>query len=659
MNKPISIDFENYYNKKIGYDIRSLGAWGYCHHNLFSPYLVSVSDGLETWAGSPADFNWDALTGNTILAHNMGFDGLVYSTMVERGLAPQVEAKEWICTADMSSYLCNRRSLADACEFLLGVRLDKSVRDNADGKTEADLRADVNGWEKMLIYGRSDAFNCWQLFSKYGNLWPVHERELSRMTRLQGWRGVNIDTERLNSYIATAQEMLLRAESTLPWIVEGRRPTSPKAIAELCRKEGIPCPPVKSREGEEAFLEWEAAYSPKYVWIASVANWRSINKFLETLLTIKQRLTAEGILPFALKYFGAHTGRWSGDAGINFQNFRKEPIYGDSFGFMVSDPAILKQIEQFQRLTGALPTWVTAALDIRALLIPRSGTRMIISDLAQIEPRTEAWIVDDQAMLGMVESGQSPYEAHARVTMGWNGGELKTEDKEKYLLSKIRILALGFGAGWEKFITIAATYGLDITKEDPELVPVFTEEGDPALDIDGKPKFKSGYGTTSRKIVKDFRDSNPKIVALWKQLDNEFRSSEGGNFEMTLPSGRVMRYGQVRREWRVTVDPETGKSGRKLVFTAMVGDRRTIVYGGLLTENLVQATARDIFGYGLLQLDKTPGVKVLFTSHDEAVLECTGDITSGDVEKIMCQNPPWCPGLPIGAEAIETLHYKK
>lgn len=656
----IAVDFETYYDTKLDYGIRELGAYGYCHHPLFNPYLISVSDGVDSWAGSPKDFNWDSLTGQTLLSHNEYFDGLVYSTMVERDLAPPIEFKEWLCTANMTSYLCNRRSLADSVEFLLGVRLEKTVRNEADGKTEAVLRSNEAGWKSMLDYGRSDALRCWQLFDKYGHLWPQHERDLSRLTIEQGRRGVQIDTERLNRYIAAAQGMLLQAESTLPWIAEGRKPTSPKAIAELCRKEGIPCPPIKSREGEEAFLEWEAAYSPKYVWIASVANWRSINKFLETLLTIKQRLVGVGILPFALKYFGAHTGRWSGDAGINFQNFRKEPIYRDSHGFMVSDPAKLKEIEQSQRLTGAPPQFVTAALDIRALIIPRPGTRMIISDLAQIEPRGLAWIVGDQAMLDMVGCGQSPYEAHARLTMGFTGASMKKEDKDGYALAKARVLGLGYGCGWEKFIAVAAVMaGLDITKEDPELVPVFTEEGDPALDAEGKPKFKSGYGTTSRKIVQNFRDSNPKITALWKRLDNEFRSSEGGNFEMTLPSGRVMRYGQVRREWRVTVDPETGKSGRKLVFTAMVGDHRTIVYGGLLTENLVQATARDIFGYGLLQLEKTPGVKVLFTSHDEAVIEVLGEITPGEVEKIMCQNPPWCAGLPIGAEAIETAHYKK
>lgn len=365
----ISVDFETEYDTKNGYGIKELGTWKYLHHERFNPYLISVCDGGESWAGETKDFNWDALQGAVLMSHNKYFDAMVQATMVERGMAPKLVVPAWHCTANMSAYLCNRRSLADAVEFLMSVKLDKGVRDRANGKAVADIKAE--GWfDDMLRYARSDAFFCYQLFAKHGYKWPEHERRLSEMTIAQGTRGIQIHRQRLDSYIITAHEMLKRAESVLPWVGEGRPPTSPKAIAEHCRACGIPGPPVKSREGEDAFLDWENTYGLKHQWIANVSNWRSINKFLESLYTIKDRLMPGDVFSFSLKYAGAHTLRWSGDAGFNLQNMRKIPLYRDTNGFLITDVQRLQEIVNSEN-RGALPEYVTHSLDIRALFISR------------------------------------------------------------------------------------------------------------------------------------------------------------------------------------------------------------------------------------------------------------------------------------------------
>lgn len=656
MKRVIGFDWETFYATKQGYGIKELGMWCYLHDDRFDPYLLSVSDGSDSWAGAPKDFNWDSIEGATLVSHNKHFDAMVAESAQSKGLIPAMRHAEWHCTANLSSYLCNRRSLADATSHLLGVTLSKETRDYANGKHVADMVADGK-WDEMLTYARSDAFHCQQLWAQHGHKWPEHERRLSELTIKQGSRGIQIDVDLLKKYIVGASSALRIAEEQLPWIAEGRPPTSPKAIAELCHKQGIPCPPVKRRDGEEAFITWEKAYCSRHPWIEHVANWRSINKFLDSLQTICTRLSDEGILSFSLKYFGAHTGRWSGDAGINMQNLRKEPLFLDDRGWLISDLTRLKEIQNLPEL----PSYVNVALDIRKLFIARPGKKLIISDLSQIEPRVLAWIVGDQAMLDMMAKGQSPYEAHARATMGFTGGNMKKEDKEGYALAKARVLGLGFGCGWEKFIVVAqAMAGLDITKDDPKEVQACNDEGQPCFDGDGNPKMVSGYGYTSRKIVNEYRASNPKIVALWKQLDTGFKESVGGDFEMTLPSGRVMKYPQVKREAR-SVPRKDGKPGfeRKIVYTAMVGDRRFPFYGGALTENLVQATARDVFATQLLTLDSTKGLSVLFSVHDEAINEADLHMTVKDVEGIMSQTPPWLEGCPISAEGCEAAHYLK
>ena len=668
MKRIIGYDWETFYATKQGYGIKELGMWRYLHDDRFDPYLLSVSDGEDSWAGAPRDFNWDSIEGATLVSHNKHFDAMVAESAQAKGLIPRMRHADWHCTANMSAYLCNRRSLADATSYLLGVTLSKETRDYANGKHAADIKADGK-WDEMLSYARSDAFHCQQLFEKYQHRWPEHERRLSELTIKQGTRGIQIDVPLLKKYIVIATDALRIAEDQLPWIAEGRPPTSPKAIAELCHKQGIPCPPVKSRDGEEAFIAWEKAYCPRHPWIEHVANWRSINKFLDSLQTICTRLSDEGILSFSLKYFGAHTGRWSGDAGINMQNLRKEPLFLDDRRWLISDITRLKEIQN----SPTLPAYVTEVLDIRKLFIARPGKKLIISDLSQIEPRVLAWIIGDQAMLDMMAKGQSPYEAHARATMGFTGGNMKKEDKDGYALAKARVLGLGFGCGWEKFIVVAqAMAGLDITKDDPEWVQACNDAGEPCFRAplisggDGvtqkelEPVMVSGYGYTSRKIVNEYRASNPKIVALWKQLDTEFKNSVGGDFEMTLPSGRVMVYPQVKREMR-SVPRRDGKPGfeRKTVYTAMVGDRRFPFYGGALTENLVQATAREVFAAQVLTLDEQPCLDVLFTVHDEAINEADLDVPVSFVEGIMSQTPAWIEGCPIAAEGCEAAHYKK
>src|SRR6185369_3555960 len=101
--------------------------------------------------------------------------------------------------------------------------------------------------------------------------------------------------------------------------------------------------------------------------------------------------------------------------------------------------------------------------------------KMLVSDLSQIEPRVLAWLVKDKVALAAMAAGDSPYVAHAKASMDWNPsnpkwvkGDLKKEDPGSYALAKVRVLGLGYGAGWRKFITMAQTMaGLDITLGDP------------------------------------------------------------------------------------------------------------------------------------------------------------------------------------------------
>lgn len=656
---PISIDFETYYNKKLRYGLVQMIPEQYCSNELFDAYLVSVSDGSHCWAGHPKDFNWESLRGRVLLSHNRRFDNAVYNELVARKLAPAGLPAGWHCTANLTSFLCNRRSLKEAGEFLLGGTVSKEYRGLTDAKNWPNDYTDTER-AQIIAAGIQDANTCWTLWDKFSHRWPEVERRLSNITIDQGMRGVQIDRELLDQYIVQSHEMKANTERVIPWIADAedeewydfdkKVPTSTKCIAEQCRRTNIPCPPVKS-DDEEAYEAWEVKYGPTNPWIAAVGAWRSINKLYKTFVTIKERLRADGTLPFSLKYFGAHTGRWSGDSRVNMQNQRKRPLVCNEHGLLeTNNKRVDLAVDEFDE-TGRYPEWVRYVIDFRSIIIPRPGKKMIVSDLSQIEPRVLAWLVGDWDFLKRVSAGDSPYVAHARASMGFTEPKMD-KSSDLYKLAKARILGLGYQCGWEKFITMAwdlARY--DVTRDDPE-------EVDEVHPFTGEVSRVSGYGFNSKRIVKEFREQNPKIVDLWKTLGDSFKSSIGEDFVMHLPSGREMRYRRVGASLRMEKDPKTGKPVRKTIFTAETNGKRFPFYGGKLTENLVQATARDVFGQHVVNMDAC-GWWNLFTVHDESVLEVDASVTARDVEHEMSKCPEWLPGCPIAAEAKEVTHYLK
>lgn len=655
----IAIDFETFWKKGAkGYSVRTMHPEEYCNDERFDAYMISVCDGTTAWAGHPKDFTWSALDGKELVSHNSAFDRTVYNRLVQLGKAPKLSIPKWHCSANMTAYLCNRRALDAAIQHLYKIRLEKQVRADSSNKhwpqdfSEAERTA-------MLEYAKKDAVWCHRLWADHSPRWPAMERQLSDLTIRQSMRGVQIDVPLLDQYLIQSHEARTAVERIIPWIKDSddeswddfnTKPTSTKCIAEQCRRVGIPCAPIK-KDDEEAYDAWVTEHGKAHPWIQALEAWRSINKLYQTFVRMKNRIRPDGTMPIGLLYFGAHTGRWSGTAQINFQNMRKYPVFIRQDSMVELDDRMVFAAVKMKDAEGKYPAWVKYAIDFRALICPRPGKKMILSDLSQIEPRVLAHICGNTKLLDKVREGMSIYEAFNRENMGYTGPKMDKASPE-YKLVKIQVLQLGYGCGYEKFITTALKeYDTDLTENDPEWideVDPFTEE------VTRVP----GYGAFAKKVVREFREKNKKITDLWQRLDEKFKSSIGSDFVMNLPSGRRMVYEHVRGENRI-VKGKDGKPARKSEFTAGTGDRRRAFYGGKLTENVVQAIARDVFATHLCTLDVTSGVDVLFTSHDEAINEVDQDVSTRDIEEIMGVTPEWLAGCPIAAEAQEVPHYKK
>lgn len=590
IKNPIAFDTETFYTTE--YSLKKMSVFAYCNDMRFNCYMVSAYEPGFAFAGAPKDFDWSRLHNRTVLAHNAMFDSLVFERMQKDGKIPaHVKPHNWLCTADMTAYLRVKRSLDVACQFLLNTDISKDVRDKMRGKVRDDLPLDTPLRKDLLIYAERDARMCYELYDKHGAEWPGSEKEISIESRESMFTGIPVNLPEVNRHIDRLQTDLHSAEKDIPWDWDPTKtPLAAALIREYCRDKGLWCPASFAKTSAEC-MQWEDEYSGTYPWIKAVRDYRRINMILQKLITMRDHTMGNGYMRYALKYFGATTGRWSGAEGYNVQNLPRETLYD---------------------------------VNLRNLLVAPVGHTLLIADYAQIEARILLWLVGDEPMLELIRAGINIYEAHARKTMGWVGGDLKKEDPKSYQLAKARVLGLGFSCSWKKFKILAKTYGIELTDQESEAT------------------------------VNDFRSKNPLIVNFWRVAGRGISYSAIRNdpsYSFTLKSGRKLSYYEPKRI--------EAMGGHYAQYTRGMPAKK--LYGGLVVENIVQATARDILVDGWLKC-RAAGLPVYFTCHDEIVSSAPVE----DAEKTrqamldILQTPPaWAQGLPLGAEIIESPIYRK
>ena len=92
------------------------------------------------------------------------------------------------------------------------------------------------------------------------------------------------------------------------------------------------------------------------------------------------------------------------------------------------------------------------------------------------------------------------------------------------------------------------------------------------------------------------------------------------------------------------------------------GQKVSSLYGGLLTENVIQAMSRDLLLAGMFAAEER-GLKIIMTIHDEIVCEVPENSPLGlkDLLECMTTTPAWAEGMgfTLAAEGWEGQYYKK
>lgn len=418
----VAFDFETLYDSKSGYSLKKMHPYDYVRHPRFDPYLVALEshDG-QRYVGSPLAFDWGSVAGALLVAHNVGFDGMVLDRLVELGRVPGF-SRGYACTADLIAFLGCRRDLKSGVRTFLGVEISKAVRTAMDGKTLADLTPSEKS--QLLAYGGDDARYCMALWKKLSPQWPEWEREFSRVNRLAVWRGVRIDRRGTVDGLAKFAKVKAGAEARLPWVSRGRPAESTAELALHAQSLGLPLPPTFNKQ-DPAMQAWIEQYSDRHEFIRARLDVASVTKHIARLQSMLELADAADVIRFDSLYYGSHTGRTSGKGGGDAQGGARFNVFnqpkGDKNG-------------------------LTFGVDVRGLLVPRPGHKFVIYDYSQIEPRCTHWVAGNTRFLNRVRaygddagSGrENIYQAAAKV-LGWypeSGTALKKENAKLYQLAK-------------------------------------------------------------------------------------------------------------------------------------------------------------------------------------------------------------------------------
>lgn len=344
----------------------------------------------------------------------------------------------------------------------------------------------------------------------------------------------------------------------------------------------------------------------------------------------------DGRIRGLLQFYGAsRTGRWAGRL-VQMQNLPRNYIEELDYA---RDLVKTGRVDELSLVFGNVPD--TLSQLIRTAFIPADGHKFVVADFSAIEARVIAWLAGETWRMEAFAKGEDIYCASASRIYGvpvvkhGENGHLRQK-------GKIAELACGYGGSVG---AMKAMGGANLTDEE------------------------------LKQIVDDWRKASPNIVRLWYRLENTamdairtgvpvmanglaFRyegTPEGLRFlTIQLPSGRKLFY------CNPFFAPNRFGNDSIHYYGANTGKWAELeTYGGKLTENIVQAIARDCLAFALKNIEAA-GYRIVMHIHDEVILDVPADRADLDtVCKLMCEPIPWAKGLLLNAAGFVGDYYKK
>ena len=656
--KTLSIDLETFSDR----DLNSCGVYRYAESPFFCILLFAYSvDGgevqvVDLMAGQeiPEDV-LAALTDSNITkyAYNAIFERVCLSEYLRHNkrqyfkgygddaTRKYISPRGWKCTMTWAAYMGLPLSLRNVG---LALKLDEKKMDEgkdliryfcmpckptaSNGGRTRNLPAHApDKWKVFKAYNKRDVEVEMSVQQKLRNF-PVPEFvwEEYWLDQEINDRGIMLDINLVNNAITFDERVRRELVDRLQQITEVENPNSVQQMKEWLKANGLEIESLGKKE-VAAVLKTAPPEIAEVLTLRQQLSKSSVRKYQ----AMQNAVCTDGRTRGMFQFYGANrTGRFAGRI-INLQN-----LYRNSMSDLDEARELVKtgNYAATKLLYDNIPETLSEL--IRTAFIPKPGYKFIVADFSAIEARVIAYIAGEQWVLDTFANGGDIYcetasrMFHCNVVKHGENGHLRQKGKQC-------VLSCSYGGSVGAMKSMGA---IESGMKEEELKP----------------------------LVDAWREANPNIVKLWYAVDSAAKKAvqgktttethglkficKSGMLFIELPSGRRLSY----------VKPMIGENqfgGQAITYMGQgIAKKweRIETFSGKITENIIQAVARDILCFAMNTLRN---YRIVAHIHDELIIECPQDTSLEFICKQMSITPPWAEGLVLNADGYECQFYKK
>ena len=528
----VALDFETFFSDD--YTLKKLSTEAYVRDPHFEAHGAAVKWGADhaaRWYDARhlalvlKEEDWSDVA---IICHHVQFDGFILSH--HYGVRPRL----WLDTLSMARLLLgNHLSVSlDSVRKHFGLAAKRTPYEKFKGRHWHEL--DQATQEELAEGCCDEVESIWTIFGELAASFPAEEYAIVDLTvRMFTEPVLRADTELLGRiWTAEAQKRVDR-ETTLG--VTAKELGSNERFAELLRAEGVE-PAVK--DGKNGGI-YAFAKTDEFMRELLEDDDERIRGLAEARLGVKSTLlqtradtlgwmASRGPMPVYLRYCGAHTTRWSGGDGANWQNFKRDH-------------------------------------DLRRAIMAPDGWLLATVDLSQIECRILNYLAGQDDVIENFRNGHDPYVGIA--TEFYNRPITKADAAERGT-GKQAELSCGFGCGAAKFRRVArlGIYGPPVTLSD--------DDAQRAVDI---------YRSTHRRVTAYWHEAGNTLPWINGGLQREWGPMTIKDHRVYLPNGAPVIYDTLtwdtdESHWRLKLRSGWTKMyGAKLVENVVQALARVVM----------------------------------------------------------------------------------
>lgn len=605
-------------------------------------------------------------------AHNSAFEYTIWHNyLVPKFKFPVVVPSRWACSAALAAYKSLPRALGELTQALelpqVKDQFGKGIMMKMCSPVPEKHRAKFGMWYEdedrfnaLISYCRDDVAAEIAVWNRLGAL-PEAEQKVFMLDQIINRRGILIDLDQVKGAVPMKEKIKSALAKEFRTLV-GFNPSQVQPLQDFIEARGFDLPKILDKKTRKMKRSLRTDGIKKMLLRPDVKQDTTLHRALEIRMEYATTSLAkydaalayevDGVIRDQFMYHGASTGRWTGKA-VQFQNLPR-PKFDEDFdpeGDMALACDIIRNSSYdraISRFGCEMSPMTLMKSALRGMVVPRPGFKLLVVDYSQIEARMLAWLAGQEDVLQAFRDGKDLYKFTASQIYQKPYEEIT---KTERFTGKTASLAFGYGGAAGAYASMAANLGVHVEED------------------------------LAAEIKDDWRARNPRIVKLWKSLNNAAILSvttgkpqrvrgnitfrvEGEFLTIELPSTRKLWYYQPS----VRDVVKDGKDGpwHSQSLTYMGSDQqrgirwgRISTYGGKLAENVTQAASRCVLANGLLKAHAA-GFDIVLHVHDEIVCEEPIDGRPvGDLEKILTEIPSWAEGLPLEADGFEAPRYRK